>query len=74
MLTSQSVQVSGVASRPGRTNDEATVGVQYTDHNNEPCELVLPLKNAMYLLAMLDAVRRDLGFEMPRDPNTLAPS
>lgn len=73
MLNVQQVTVSGANLLPQGTDAEV-VRIQYTDQGNTPSALDLPLKNAMFLLVLLENLRQEAGFQIPRDPNTLAPS
>ena len=47
---------------------DATVKLQYTDHDDGWHETQMSFLDAMYLLNLLKAVQKDTGFEMPDEP------
>ncbi len=60
--------IQGITLAQFESPQDATVKLQYSDHNDEWYETEMSFLDAMYLLNLLKAIQKDTGFEMPDDP------
>ena len=61
-------RIQSVVLIPDLDPTKAKVDLQYTDRNNEWCQVEMPLLDALYLLTLLEGMSREQGLDYLRQP------